>query len=293
MLPSPGSTSASSTLYSQVSAFLNTNNVNKPNPPIACESVKEMEEYFNQADDKTLVIFDINYTLTMPNDPALQKKSLTEHKVIFGKSFKDLTPAGSGILGAVFIANTTPVLVDSDFPAAFHKLQQKKAKVIALSSSTVGPIGDTTVQEILYQRLKELGIQFLDVFEKEKKFESLGKDFRGQSPIFYKGIALTNREITTKGKVGLEVLKALKEKLNPWNPDKAILVEDLGNNLPELKKALESQGIACRTINFTGAQKYPRESVSQEQFQKSWFSIVETAKEIVKQLGHEFYQKKE
>lgn len=58
---------------------------------ITVYSVKEMEPYFKNSNAETLIIFDVDSTLTTPTDPCLQRQTIKRYKDFYNSQYNSLT----------------------------------------------------------------------------------------------------------------------------------------------------------------------------------------------------------
>ncbi len=129
-----------------------------------------------QADGKTLFIFDVDDVLVMPSDQILwasHKKDADIYEVQYRKNYAEKKCYH---LWSIARKALNPRLIDPKILELFSQLHQKHIKTIALTNAGTGKFGAIArVEDLRIQELQRLGLDFSDAFAIKQyiKFYSL------------------------------------------------------------------------------------------------------------------------
>ena len=201
---------------------------------IAINSIKEISPYFEVADQNTLVIFDIDSTLTTPSDQYLQRQTIQCYKPLYKTFIAHLTENQYRIFLHLVIIDSPSILVEQDTPLIIKRLQNKGIKTLGYTGSKLGSLGNlSSFPDWRYNELKRLGIDFAKIFPGKVVFKDF-KDLGGDSIGIEKGIVYSGYK-HTKGSVLKLVLNELK-----WIPKKIIAIDDKENNVLSILNAAKN-----------------------------------------------------
>lgn len=247
------------------------------------QGLEPFEKALLSADRETLVIFDVDETLIIPQDMILRpcNQDFLQHcfnTLIYNPAISEKY-SGDYLISKT-LSKIKYVLVDAKMPALIRGLQQKGIKVIALTAMQTGPFGVIPcMEDWRIQQLKELMIDFQFAFPSHfyLKFPTL----RG-APVFKQGILCSSQ--TSKGEALLAFLDAIK-----WLPKKILFIDDKLNFLLSVESAAEKRQIDFQGFHYLAAKSYPgklNEELAKFQFrylaeQGEWLSDEEAQKALL------------
>ena len=244
---------------------------------ISVSAIWEAKGVFEKADKKTLVIFDVDSTLTQPSNPYFQRKTVRRYKAFYKAQLAPLTKYEQLIFDHLFVLQSPSVLVEEGFPALIEALQQRGVKTIAYTAAKTGPLGTIlpSFPEWRYQELKQLGIDFSQSFPNKVLFKAFS-DFGGGHPGMENGIVYSGHQVE-KGEIIGAVLDAMH-----WQPKTVIFVDDKERNLTSMLGGLKKQQpeVGFLGIHYQGVERTPEVETDEIQFQEKIIALVEQAKKI-------------
>lgn len=242
-------------------------------------SVTDMEEvfhYFNDADAKTLAIFDVDMVLVQPTDPAFQMANMKRFGPIAKRIMKEVPVDKQMIFLSLMTISSAPVLIDARTPRFLNQLTQRGIPTMALTANLTGPFA--TIENMETWRitvLSELGIDFSKAapYSKRLLFDDLAA-YRGNFSTYLNGILFVNGTTVTKG----EALLSFLEKTQ-ISPNKVIFIDDREDNLKNVEAALQklNRNIEFQGLHFTGAQNFPSKLISEAEFESRWQELASQA----------------
>lgn len=198
---------------------------------IVINSVKEMVPYFNKFNQDTLIVFDIDSTLTIPSDRYLQRKTIKKYKSIYEKFISRLTENQYRIFLHLIVIDSGSILIEPEISSIIQGLQHDNIKIIGFTASKFGALGDLpSFPEWRYQELKRLGIDFSIIFPGQAVFSEF-VDLNEESVGIAKGIVYSGYK-NSKG----SLLKKTLEKIN-FYPKQIVFIDDKKTNLISLLEA--------------------------------------------------------
>lgn len=237
--------------------------------------IKEAQAYFDKADQKTLILIDIDSTLTTPSDAYLRRHAIKTHQDIFKKYVSALTKEQRRIFDHLLVLQSPSQLVESDFPPVVKELQQRGAKVLACTASKMGAVGHKVASfpEWRFQELKRLGLDFSGAFPGSVNFTSFKED-NGDFPGIEKGIIYCDH-YTEKAAFFEEILQQLQIV-----PQKVIVIDDKRNNIEPFLTIIKDSypAIDFVGIEYQGMASLPISTTTASQFEEKISNI---AKETI------------
>lgn len=241
--------------------------------------MKEIFTLFDNADSKTLAVFDVDMVLIQPSDPAFQMPNMKRYSAI-AKSIMKSVPADKQMLFlSLMTASSDPILVDDRTPQFLQQIIQKGIPAIALTANLTGQFEKiSNMEQWRIEGLRQLGIDFSKAAPCQSSllFDDLAP-YRGNYSAFVKGMLFVNGNVVTKGDAFVSYL----EKAD-FYPNKVIFIDDRDDNLKSLESAIQKLGkqIEYHGIHYTGAQNYPSKAISEKEFESRWQKLATTAKEL-------------
>ena len=196
-------------------------------------SFSQAQVLLNQADQETLVVFDVDDTLIRPVDKILQRQysSLDSWKFVETKLNQFIEENEHLHLASTMCMQTKRELIEPSVAQLIATLQERGIKVLACTLWRVGPYGEIPLlEELRFKQLKDLAVDFTSSFNTTQIFNQFQHHYTC-SPLVYKGILFTN--LCPKG----EVLGAFLDTLD-WKPRQIIFFDDLLSNLVSVHNEL-------------------------------------------------------
>jgi hypothetical protein len=241
--------------------------------------MKEVTDYFNTADSKTLAIFDVDMVLVQPSDPAFQMANMKRFGGVAKRIMKDVPAEKQMIFLSLMTISSEPVLIDECTPQFLNSLSQRGIPMIALTANLTGAFGSVKNMETWrIQHLKLLGIDFTKSapYQQPFIFNDLAS-YRDNYSTYHDGVLFVNGTTVSKGDAFLSFL--IK---TDFLPNKIIFIDDREDNLKSLEAAIQKldHRIEYQGLHFLGAQKYPSKIISEEEFEARWQQLALQASEL-------------
>ena len=219
-----------------------------PSQISSTDSLDQIKEILKKADFNTLVLFDVDSTLILPNDTILRPQNDQQFTDLLGG--RKVVALGDGMryLFREILLKAPHSLVDSRSVELIKELEQRGVPVIAFTATPRGKVGE--IESVADARIKELsqfGFDF-HLFADQGTID-LGdpEDLGGFSPIFQEGVLFAS--LHPKG----DTLRDFLQKIN-YRPTRVILIDDQMNQIESVGKALENLGIPYTGIRYTAAE---------------------------------------
>lgn len=236
--------------------------------------VAELSEDYAVSD--FLIAFDIDMTLLIPHSPAIYYPNIRQYI----KEYRDIIqtlPKEKQDYPKMLTVFLPQREIDKYTSEAVMMLQAKGYKTIAFTGSFTGSFGE--VLNFEHARYDLLKLNFFDFSKSFPDYETLVlknlPSFRGNHPVFYKGILSSNHE--SKGLVMIEFLKQIH-----FNPKVIIMVDDQVKNLEEVEAFLKDHMPHSRFIGFEyrAAHHFRPEPVTKQNFREFWEHLRDQALKI-------------
>lgn len=203
-----------------------------------------IEEEIEKLDSNSLVLFDVDGTLIVPDDAILQLKGKTLFKRLIAEHlverdlFRDIRLQASHSLTDVRILDIV------------QRLQQKNIQSIAF---TAAPAKINNIQQPGDWRVEELqrhGLDFTYSFL-DRNFLEIPKSVdQSRFPLFKSGVLYSS--LHPKGDVLTLFLVLMDLK-----PSKVVLIDDELEHLQSVAASLDKLGIACLAIHYSAVNDFP------------------------------------
>ena len=244
---------------------------------ISISSIGELEPHTLNI-ERVLVVFDIDDTLTILNDPAFHRPNFkTHHAQTFNEIMSNLTDEEKLLAFTMPLLTTASDLIEEETPQLIEGLQKRGIKTIALTAAAGGEIDGISIEDRRVSELSRVGIDFSSSFPEvsEIVFSGFNTPIFGRVPFFKNGVILTNEN--DKGVVLIEFLKNIS-----WQPAYILFVDDRVEHVNAVKKAL---AVSFPDIKFIGfhfqTEKAPYRHIHVEHFSKTWTDHAKLAQEII------------
>lgn len=241
--------------------------------------MKEVFEYFTEADSKTLAIFDVDMVLVQPQDPAFQMANMKRFGAISKRIIKEVPTEKQMMFLSLMTISSDPVLIDDSTPQFLKQIIQRGIPVMALTANLTGSFGRIkNMEQWRVESLRRLGIDFSESapYKAPLMFDNLAS-YRGYYSNYLNGILFVNGTVVSKGDAFLSFIE--KTKLSP---ERIIFIDDREDNLKSLEAAIQKldKPIEYHGLHYIGAQKYPSQMISEEEFETRWQKLASEAKEL-------------
>lgn len=218
--------------------------------------LSEVVHLFKNATPETLVLFDVDDALIMPqNDYRFTHPFRTK----WGKkSKKTLSKERREFLISIIWEHRKVQLVDPTIKVILGDLAKRQIPTMALTAMYTGKFGKiNAMEDWRLEELRGVGIDFapLSPIKNTMQFEDLKGDHG--MPLIKSGIILTAMQ--NKGLVLKKVLDALKVK-----PKEILFMDDALDHLKSVEALCYKLGIQFQGIHFVGAQSVPEPTWDEE-----------------------------
>ncbi|MFH0898372.1 MAG: DUF2608 domain-containing protein [bacterium] len=224
-------------------------------------SIQKIKKELDRADHDTLVIFDVDDTLTynvnVPFQPWFLKtdagKKFYAQLEKHSQSKKDPRDYEKHILGNRLLKFTNQPL-ESNIVEIIRKLQNRGIKVIALTHANTGSLGRTIIPSLpkwRYEKLRDVGIDFSSSFEQQEIPLTNLTSQANRHPLFYRGIVMTDD--FPKGEVLAEFLDVTK-----LEPKKVIFIDDRIHYVQSVHNEMQKRGIDFKGYVYRAIDALPQ-----------------------------------
>lgn len=218
---------------------------------IEASNLKVIMQEIKQLDNKALVVFDVDYTLIVPNDLILGPCGEVYFQE-FMKRLRAMKEKGE-ILGSKISLEGQVSLVDKEVIPLLSWLKQKNIKTIALTAMPTGKFGlIQNTEEWRIKQLDALSINFAWSFPSLDSVTLQGFEGKNSLPVFKDGILASAKY--PKGEVLLAFLKHIG-----WKPSKVIFIDDQLEYIESVEKELAKARISSISFHYTSALNQPNQ----------------------------------
>ncbi|GHU14904.1 hypothetical protein FACS189449_12190 [Alphaproteobacteria bacterium] len=228
-----------------------------------------------------LVVFDFNYTLLYPADPALCKKNMEKHKVVFTKLLKTLSKKEADLLFSNVTKTSNQKAVSNKSASLIRNFKKQGVNFIVCTGSLT-KTGEKNSADIIANLLK---VHDIDLSSDAFPFAHLDfrefKSYLGSWPSYSNGIITANRE--NKGAVLSSFMKKLEKK-----PEVVVFVDNSPKKIGDVLKIADSfAGVKFVVCKYDEYQNVAVPEISEQEFLDFWNrKIAETKSlDVGKTLG--------
>ncbi|MFC1842924.1 DUF2608 domain-containing protein [Candidatus Dependentiae bacterium] len=228
-------------------------------------SIKQAQNELDQADKDTLIIFDVDDTLTYKAaniifQPWFRKteegKKFWAQVIKHSKSQENPLDSKLHVLIKRMINNVDQP-IEPGVVNLIKTLQGRGLTVIALTHCITGFVGGTLIQKLRYEKLLEVGIDFSSSFEQKEVCLTHLTSHANRHPLFYNGILLT--DAFAKGPVLAEFLDVMQLK-----PKKVIFFDDNESYVKSVQEEMKKRGIIFKGFVYRAIDKLPPQDFDQK-----------------------------
>ncbi len=249
-----------------------------------CTSLKD---YFGSMGFKEgdLVVCDIDGTLLLPQEPALDDRVIRTHMDTLIQ-LTEWTPLLKEVAGNLTVGFPM-VLIEKEIPQVLADIQNRGIPVVALTACQMYPCGDQETPRFRFEQLQGLGINLSNPLHQEGmiEFDELERVL-GYFPGYYRGMIVSNpwffgpAKINEKGAVLQSFINSLSVR-----PKRVIFCDDRLMNLASVETALKEMGIAFEGCHYVGAGEFcQQQPVSVERFKAVWSELIDRAKIVLQDI---------
>jgi len=223
------------------------------------DSLAHVDSEFQKIDSTTLVVFDIDKTLTNETNVFRQKwfREIEAGKQFWQEvqQFYGSKPNSSEFKAIVESKRMKSIGLDQPVESItvplIKTIQQSGAKVIALTACQTGKFGlIDSMEEWRFEQLANVGIDFSSSFSAQKIILDAISDRAGRHPVFYKGIILSEEDSIEKG----IALGAFLDCVG-FRPGKVIFFDDKLSNVQSVQAEMDRRSIPFIGYEYRGAEK--------------------------------------
>ena len=226
-----------------------------------------LKKLLEEADQDTLVIFDVDHVLIMPTD----EYTLNRHpyrkelwKEIEGRLSKEEMKTLYGLTAS----KAKWRLVDPDIIDIFTRLKERQIPSIALTSIYTGKFGNIEkLEDWRIKHLHDLGFDFVNLTPIKEEILLYELEEQDGVPMLKSGVILTAQ--IDKGKTLEYILRH-----NNYYPKTIIFIDDMLNNLESLERLSSKLKIKFYVLHYTAVSNMPIPVIN-KQIEKLRFQILE------------------
>lgn len=241
---------------------------------VEIHAFKDIEEVIAPLTNSDWVLFDIDYTLTEPENAVLQMAVIKQNKQRFLDELAKFNEEQRHLVPALMVTQGLNKLTDPYAPLLIQKLQNQHVTVMGFTAIDTSTIPDVGVVPLWRSReLKRLGIDFnSDSLPQEWIEFPQFKPFRGTYPLYQEGILYSN-VLPSKGEVLSAFLCEVDRK-----PGRVIFIDDSIDNLKNVETEMKKKAIPFLGIHYRiQVDEKNAPQVSDEEWKIVWNKIHERA----------------
>lgn len=227
---------------------------------ITTSDFKVIETKVLNADENTLVIFDVDDVLLHPKDQILKIHNKPYSEEIYKQIEARYTQADAQELYSYSLLQRQNGPVDKRMITLINQAQNKGIPVIALTNCLTGAFGKiASLEDWRIQELKRIGYHFDKAWKnfKEKSFNEIQPKEPNRFPVFKQGAIFTAN--TPKGDTLKAFLNYTEQK-----PKKIIFIDDKKKYLESVEAFAQGVGIEFLGIEYTAVKESKIEPLNKE-----------------------------
>lgn len=209
-----------------------------------------LENEIENLDEETLVVFDVDLTLIVPQDLVLRGRD--KFWPLAKQKTSKLQDGGERCLSLLLLQSKSQ-LIDPKVLDLIEALKKKNVPVMALTAIPSGKFGlIPNVEDWRIQQLASLGLHFGSTAPYAEEIHFTEFQGKGNPPIFKQGVIASGRY--PKGKVLASFLRKID-----WQPKRVIFIDDLINFVKSVETEMDKLGIDHTSYLYTAADELPSE----------------------------------
>ncbi len=214
-------------------------------------SLDVIEKELKDADESTFVVFDCDDVLIHQTDVVFAP----ENYRLVEKYIDDLVKQKPSVekkmkkLKGIVYESVDQVLVDEHMPEVVKDLQERKVKVLVITSMRNEKLNEKYSIKLRQNELEKFGFDFSKTWSDLK-----GKWFGEKDKSQYYEFGIVCAKPGSKG----EALKNFLE-YSKFNPKKIVFIDDTLSHLKNVEKLAQKMKIAFKGFEYTASKKIPYE----------------------------------
>ena len=235
--------------------------------------MSELEETLMKLNGGEWVLFDVDYTLTEPKEPALKMSVIKQNKDKFKSELKSFNESERLMVPVLMVTQSESVLTQPEFPSLLTRLHEKKVKTMGFTAIDTASLPDVgSVPRWREKELSHLALLFDPPFQASIEFTDF-PPFRKTYPLYHSGVLYAN-VLPSKG----DVLKAFLEQFF-FKPQKIVFVDDTLDNLLSVQEALKETNISFTGLHYKiEAETIPE--VTDSEWRQVWDKLKDRARSL-------------
>ncbi len=194
-----------------------------------------------------LCIFDVDYTLTMPKEPACQMPNIIKYIQVFKAVYEGLSDDVANLLKMHIVGDGDSIMIEEGALDVLQQLKNNGSYLMAFTAANRTHQGNGDWRN---RQLESLGIHF------HKQEIALAPE----SEVYHKGVLYGNF-VEEKGGTLIKWLSTAYIK-----PQLIVAVDDDLKHLKAMERELQGSSVEFVGLHYKGAKQYKSQEVSEEQF---------------------------
>ncbi len=203
--------------------------------------IQEISEAVQNADQDTLVVFDVDNVISAPSDLIGRPKARAVRRAVFKEYEQKYGKERAIHIHSLYYLRASEEFVEKEIKAIIHGLYVRKVRAIGLTAMGTGKFGN--IDDPMYlrvSRLKEKGIVFA--------FENLNKRILWDDEAgFESGVIFSGKQ--SKG----QALQYFLENIADWKPKHIIFIDDNPEYLNSIYSMCSNLGIKFTGFHYKAA----------------------------------------
>jgi hypothetical protein len=225
---------------------------------------------------ETLVIFDMDLTLTMPPLAALAYLKMPTYRAKLQELLAPLSHIQQSAILKLGLQVSAHQLVEQETPIFIKDIQGQGIKTMVLTAILTGQINHEAPIELQrYDKLRDLGIVIENAWDQAAITFPLTSGAIAPAAVYYKGILCASGEPGTnmKGPALASFLKHVS-----FFPTKVIMIDDKKQHLDDVYQSLATllPIIEFIGLEYIGIQQHLSNQLTNEVFEAYWQNLAQT-----------------
>lgn len=218
---------------------------------LEASTMKEVFDAAGEIDPQTLIVFDVDETLTTSENPIFQRPNILKNRHLYKDALKILSGEQKTLFQSLSLTTADSSLIEPSIPGLISRAQKQGAKAIALTAALPKTLNGIDLVAWRQGELKRLGIDFSASFSKLQPFTlSQLNPMYHSYPTYSEGVIYANGSKNSKG----EVLGAFLDTVD-FVPSKIVFVDDKVENVIAVSEEMQKKQIPVIAIKYTGAKR--------------------------------------
>lgn len=210
------------------------------------QSLQEIKRHLPK-EESTLCIFDVDYTLTMPEDPYAHLPNIIKYRHVYRSVYKEISDDLGNLIRLHLVGDGDSILIEETTPDLLEELKKQGVLLMAYTASNRYHKGDGHWRQA---QLTKLGIDFT----------TYAHMIAPESDCFCGGVLFGNFP-KLKGPPLIKFLETAHVQ-----PTMIVAVDDKKIHLESMEKELADLGIGFIGLWYEGAKSFQTSEVTEEGF---------------------------